>query len=145
MNNVRYTIRVADWIEDGEALRAIRREVFMQEQAVPEELEWDGMDDQALHLLALSTDATPIGTARLLPDGHIGRVAVMKEWRVRGIGRELMVDILRQARRMGREEVELAAQVQALPFYEGLGFVAFGEVFMDAGIPHRSMKRRLTP
>lgn len=141
MSNPAYSIRVADWLADGEALRAIRREVFMEEQAVPEALERDGLDDDALHLLATTDDNTPIGTARLLPDGHIGRVAVVKPWRGRGVGRALMVEILRQAERMGHGEVELAAQIQALPFYEGLGFTAFGEVFMDAGIPHRNMKR----
>lgn len=141
MSETPFAIRVADWVNDGEALQAIRREVFMGEQAVPEALEWDGLDDTALHLLAESADGTPIGTARLLPDGHIGRVAVIRPWRGRGVGRALMAELLRQARRQGHREARLDAQIQALPFYRGLGFTAYGDVFMDAGIPHRHMKR----
>ena len=141
MSDPEFSIRIADWLKDGEALKAIRREVFMEEQSVPEELEWDGLDDTALHLFAVADDGAPIGTARLLPDGHIGRVAVIRPWRGRGVGRALMEEILRLADEAGHAEVKLAAQIQALPFYENLGFTAYGEAFMDAGIPHRNMKR----
>lgn len=137
---VDYTIRPASWQEDREALMAIRECVFMREQSVPAELEWDGEDETALHLLATDNSDRPLGTARMLADGHIGRVAVLSRCRHQGIGRALMLRLLQEARRQGHRRVFLDAQVGALGFYERLGFVAEGDIFMDAGIPHRHMQ-----
>ncbi|QTF93939.1 GNAT family N-acetyltransferase, partial [Halomonas sp. BM-2019] len=95
------------------------------------------------HFLALR-EGVPIGTARLLPDAHIGRVAVLPEARGLGIGVALMRAAIEAARRQGHDAVELAAQTHALAFYENLGFSAYGEVFLDAGIPHRNMRLPLT-
>lgn len=127
-----------NWAELGEAASAIRRAVFIEEQQVPQEDEWDGRDDECRHFLALH-GKTALGTARLLPDGHIGRVAVLREARGLGIGAALMRAAIESARRRGHPRVVLAAQTHALAFYESLGFTAFGESFMDAGIPHRNM------
>jgi predicted GNAT family N-acyltransferase len=139
------TVTIVSW-EDTDAqaaLRAVRGEVFQREQNVPEALEWDGLDAQAAHVLARDSFGHAVACGRLLPDGHIGRVAVLRHWRCKGVGTELMYRLLQLARENGHGEVHLAAQVQALPFYERLGFIAEGEEFMDADIPHRRMRRRL--
>lgn len=138
-----FTIREASWQADNSTLRALRESVFMQEQGVPVELEWDGRDENATHLLAEDELGNPIATARMLADGHIGRVAVLKPWRRRGVGTALMRFCLTLARQQGLSHVHLDAQMDALPFYTRLGFIAEGEVFMDAGIPHRHMQLRL--
>lgn len=117
----------------------IRRAVFIVEQSVPEALEWDDADAGALHALAMAASGVPIGTARLLPDGHIGRVAVLRNWRGRGVGRSLVRAMLEAARTKGLGFVRLDAQVQALDFYRSFGFEAHGDVFDDVGIPHLVM------
>jgi len=123
-------------------LRAVREAVFMREQGVPLELEWDGLDEDCLHVLALDENGYAIGCGRLTPDAHIGRMAVLGVWRGRGVGSALLRALLDEARRRGLHEVALNAQVQALPFYRRFGFVEEGEVFMDAGMPHREMRLR---
>lgn len=132
-------IREGGWAALGAAASEIRRLVFIEEQRVPEEEEWDGLDPDCLHFLALHR-GEPVGTARLLPDGHIGRVAVLSRARGLGAGALLMRAAIDAARRHGHPSVELAAQTHALPFYARLGFEAFGDEFMDAGIPHRNMR-----
>lgn len=138
-----YTIRQVEWEQAEKDLAMLRRQVFIIEQSVPEELEWDGEDETALHLLAEDEMGNPIGTARMLADGHIGRVAVLAPWRGRGVGMTLMLWMLELAREHGHREVFLDAQIDALAFYRKLGFQAEGEVFMDAGIPHRHMRLHL--
>jgi predicted GNAT family N-acyltransferase len=138
-------IREADWQRDGAALRHIRETVFMLEQQVPAALEWDGADEGAHHLLALVA-GEPVGCARLLAEDsalHVGRVAVLKPWRGRGIGNRLMGASLEFARTHGYREAVLDAQESALPFYRKLGFHAEGASFLDAGIPHRHMRRKV--
>ncbi|AVI62767.1 GNAT family N-acetyltransferase [Halomonas sp. GFAJ-1] len=127
-----------DWPTLGEAASAIRCTVFIEEQRVPQEEEWDGRDAECRHFLA-TLNGQPVGTARLLPDGHIGRVAVLPSARGTGIGYQLMEAAIQAAREAGHAKAELSAQLHALAFYERLGFVAYGEIFMDAGIPHRDM------
>jgi len=136
-------IREGSWAELGEIATEIRRVVFIEEQRVPQEEEWDGRDDACVHFLAL-LEGRPVGTARLLPDAHIGRVAVLAEARGLGIGVALMRATIDAARRLDHPIVELAAQTHALPFYERLGFQAFGDEFLEAGIPHRNMRLSLT-
>ncbi|MGM0982386.1 MAG: GNAT family N-acetyltransferase [Pseudomonadota bacterium] len=136
--DVTIEIREGDWAALGEAAGEIRRRVFIEEQQVPREEEWDGRDVDCRHFLALH-DGIPLGTARLLPDAHIGRVAVLVEARGLGIGVALMRAAIEAARRDGHARVELAAQTHALAFYEPLGFLAYGDEFLDAGIPHRNM------
>lgn len=139
---------------DMAAALAVRTRVFVEEQHVPIEEEVDAYDDIAaagvVHVLG-RLDGVPIATARLLletHDGgypHIGRVAVLAEHRGRGYGREVMAALHREARARGFAGVTLAAQMHAVGFYEGLGYVARGPVFLDAGIEHRDMDLRLTP
>lgn len=133
-------IRVADWLKDNAELRRIRETVFIAEQAVPPELEWDAEDASAVHFLALEGDYA-IGTARLLPDGHIGRVSVLKDWRGLKVGDLLMRAVIAAAEQRGLKQQMLSAQVHATPFYERLGFAIVSGEFLDAGIPHVDMVR----
>ncbi len=131
-------IQEGDWDSLGDIASDIRRVVFIDEQQVPQEEEWDGRDPACRHFLA-TLDGKPVGTARLLPDGHIGRVAVLADVRGAGVGGLLMNAAVAAAQRLGHRQVALSAQLHALAFYERLGFVAHGDEFMDAGIPHREM------
>jgi predicted GNAT family N-acyltransferase len=136
-----FAIRVVRWQEGEEALRSVRHTVFVVEQRVPESLEWDDADAVSLHALAVDGNGMPIGCARLLPDGHIGRVAVLAPWRRRGVGAALLARLVDEADARGDARVIVNAQVDAMPFYARYGFVASGEVFEEAGIPHRVMER----
>jgi len=142
-SETRVTVRVGDWSTDRAALQSIRHSVFVIEQDVPVELEWDGLDAQCTHLLAADADGQPVGCARVLSDGHIGRMAVLAPWRGRGVGRRLLQAAIAAAAAAGFEEAQLNAQTHALGFYEREGFIAHGPVFDDAGIAHRTMRRRL--
>ena len=139
----RFAVRVVDWAAGETRLRAVRLAVFVVEQNIPEELEWDAMDAVSIHVLAEDPGGTPIGCARLLPDGHIGRVAVLSDWRGRGVGAALLERLIAVARARGDTRVVLNAQEQAMPFYARFGFVPEGEAFMEADIPHRAMARTL--
>ncbi len=141
MSEVR--VRTARWPEELPAIFALRKAVFVDEQAVDPQLEWDGRDADCTHVLAFAADATPIGTGRLLPDGHIGRMAVLADWRGRGVGRALLDALVAEARRCGMDCVVLNSQVHAEGFYARAGFSASGEPFMEAGIPHRTMRLNL--
>lgn len=132
----------ASWAQDQAQLHAIRREVFVQEQGVPEDLEWDGEDDRAHHWLA-TDNGEPVGTVRMLRDGHIGRMAVRKPYRSKGVGKDLLLRVIRHAKLQNLREVWLNAQLSAVGFYEQFGFVTYGPEFMDAGIAHRSMRLTL--
>jgi predicted GNAT family N-acyltransferase len=135
-----YRIRRADWERDQARLRALREEVFVREQGVPLDLEWDGLDAGCLHVLAESDAGQAIGTGRLLADGHIGRMAVQRGWRRRGVGAAMLEFLLAEARRLGMAEVVLNAQTHALAFYARHGFVPEGPPFLEAGIPHQAMR-----
>lgn len=139
-----FTIRTAAWPGDADTLRAIRREVFVEEQGVAEAIEWDGRDGECVHAIALAdVDGAPIGCGRLLPDGHVGRMAVRAPWRGRGVGGALLAHLVVLARAAGHAKVALNAQTHACEFYARYGFVPAGEVFMEAGIPHQEMIRSL--
>lgn len=131
--------------EDLDTCLALRRVVFIEEQAVPEELERDEYDATALHLLA-TLDGRPVGTARMLlkgATGKIGRVCVLRDLRGQGVGAALIRAAVEELRGRGLTRAKLGSQTHAIPFYEGLGFVAEGPVYDDAGIPHRDMVRVL--
>ena len=138
-----FTLEVTDWATSRNELFDIRREVYIVEQAVPPELEVDEHDPECVHVLARDEGGRPIGTGRLLDDGHVGRVAVVASWRRRGVGAAVVRRLLELARERGMPETVADAQVQAIGFYERLGFRAEGDEFMDAGIPHRRMRLRL--
>jgi len=135
-----FTVREAKWEEAGEQLRAIREHVFIREQGVPEDMEWDGLDAECFHLVAETGLGDAIGTVRLLADGHVGRMAVLKEWRGKGVGSALLLRTIELARDMELRRVVLNAQTSALGFYLKAGFTTLGGEFMDAGIPHYRME-----
>lgn len=138
-----FAVRSADWGRDRAMLKAIRYEVFVVEQRVPEALEWDGIDAQCIHAIAEDANGNAIGCGRLLPDGHIGRMAVRAQWRGRQVGARMLEHLIALARRRGDAKVMLNAQVQAMPFYARFGFVPAGEPFDEAGIPHQAMELAL--
>jgi len=140
--------RVGSWSELREPARRIRTEVFIDEQRVPLELEWDEADETCVHAVVFNRIGQAVGTGRLLPshDGvaKIGRVAVNKVLRGSGVGRRLMRALMDAARARGDKEIVLHAQRTAESFYRGLGFTARGNEFDEAGIPHIEMSRPLT-
>ena len=124
-------------------IRAIRDAVFMQEQGVSPELEFDGLDASAMHVLAV-VDGEYVGTGRMLDDGHIGRIAILRNYRGLGLGAKVVQALVAEATRLGYPRVYLGAQIHAVDFYAKLGFTPYGDEFMDAGIPHLSMEQSLT-
>jgi predicted GNAT family N-acyltransferase len=138
-----FRIGEVSWDEAGARLRAIRRRVFVQEQGVSEALEWDGLDSGCRHALAQSADGEAIGTGRLLPDGHIGRMAVLPAWRRSGVGTALLRELLSMAAGRGDACVVLHAQAYVTQFYRRAGFEVVSPEFMEAGIPHVRMQLRL--
>ena len=138
-----FTVSLVSWHDGEPLLRAIREAVFIREQGVPEELEWDGLDEGCRHALALSLQGEAIGCGRMLANGHIGRIAVLPQWREQRLGTAIMETLLAEARAQGLRRVDVDAQTQAVPFYRSLGFVEQGEEFMDAGLPHIKMTLEL--
>jgi predicted GNAT family N-acyltransferase len=120
----------------------IRFSVFVEEQGVPREIELDGHDPLCLHAVVFE-EGKAVATGRLLPDGHIGRMAVLKAWRGRGIGAAVLDELIKAASKRGHKEVALSAQVHAVPFYRAHGFVPAGEEYLEAGIRHLAMRRAL--
>ncbi len=128
--------------EHQPAIRAVRNTVFIEEQRIDPGLEYDGLDDAAIHVL-LSIDGQWAGTGRMLKDGHIGRIAVRKEFRGLGLGARVVQALVDEAGRQGLKRVYLGAQKYATGFYQKLGFTAYGDEFLDAGIVHISMEKNL--
>ncbi|HEX5477363.1 MAG TPA: GNAT family N-acetyltransferase [Burkholderiales bacterium] len=133
-------IELLSWEAARPHAAPIRFDVFVKEQGVPRDIELDEMDAQSVHALAFEGEAA-VATGRLLPDGHIGRMAVLAAWRGRGLGGLVLRRLLDKARERGDTEVVLSAQVQALGFYRRHGFVEEGAPFMEAGILHQAMRR----
>lgn len=133
----------AGWFEYKDDLQLIRKVVFIDEQDVPKDLEWDGLDEDATHFLALNSAGQKLGCARLLPSGQIGRMAVYKEFRDQGIGLLLLNAAVDNARAKGFDRVFLHAQAYAEEFYRRGGFLPHGELFAEAGIDHIAMEMKL--
>ncbi|MFI1022497.1 GNAT family N-acetyltransferase [Streptomyces olivaceus] len=152
-----YEVRVAEDPADREACFAVRKDVFVAEQQVPEDIEYDVHDAGAVHVLAVREDGVPLGTGRLLHGasaaakngdgdpavGSLGRLAVTAAARGLGVGAALVRAVEDAARARGLTAVDLHAQTHALGFYQRLGYEAYGPEFPDAGIPHRAMRRAL--
>ncbi|MBJ9976525.1 GNAT family N-acetyltransferase [Pseudomonas sp. S75] len=138
MNKIR--VRLADWQRDNADIHRIRSAVFVAEQHVPPELEFDAEDLGAVHFLASEGDYS-VGTARLLSDGTIGRVSVLKDWRGLKVGDALMRAAIEEAQKRNLKQQRLSAQVHATSFYERLGFKVVSEEFLEAGIAHVDMVR----
>lgn len=135
-------VTIANWHLSQSAAKPIRFAVFVAEQHVPVELEWDEMDAVSLHAIARDANGAPIGTGRLLPDGHIGRMAVVSPQRGRGVGSSILAVLMREARQRGDVSVVLHAQRSAENFYRRHGFQPEGEPFIEAGIEHIAMRHR---
>lgn len=135
-------IECANWALHHELLRDIRARVFIEEQSVPKDIEWDGRDEGAEHFLIWVGDEA-VGCGRRLPDGKVGRMAVLPSWRGRGLGQLLLAAIVEQAVAAGLPELHLHAQLHAAGFYRQAGFHEHGEAFYEAGIPHIAMSMTL--
>ena len=138
-----FEIHQVDWETHRESLYAIRHEVFVVGQNVPEEAEVDGADPDCFHFLALDSLGKPIGTARVMNDGHIGRVAVLKPCRGKGVGRALMLASIQGVSDLGLPHALLSSQISAVEFYQKLGFECFGDEFQECGISHIAMRKCL--
>lgn len=132
-------IKTADFNNHFSEIEKIRTVVFIKEQNVPVELEWDEFDNDSTHIIAYY-DNKPVGTARLLNDGHIGRMAVLKPYRNRNIGQNMLKYLIEIAQKKSINKIELSAQEHAVEFYKKYGFSVTGNVYLDAGIPHYNMK-----
>ena len=138
-----YRIELMDWERAQTIAGPIRFAIFVGEQNVPSGIELDDKDAECMHAVAYDEAGKAIGTGRLLPDGHIGRMAVVKEWRRQGVGDEILDALVEEARKRGHKEVAVAAQLQAAEFYRSHGFVADGKVYTEAGILHENMRKAL--
>jgi predicted GNAT family N-acyltransferase len=143
MNQPSIAIAVGDWARLRDDASAVRHEVFVIEQQVPPEIEMDEFDAVCVHAVAYDENGQVLGTGRLLPDGHIGRMAVHRRARGKGVGARLLQALVEAGHAKGHRKLILNAQTHARGFYEGQGFVVEGEVFMEAGIPHVVMARAL--
>ena len=143
-----WQIRITKWstLDDQKIMKTIRKTVFIVEQAVPEELEWDDLDALCQHCLVTTAEEKPVATARLhtaKSTAHIGRMAVLKPYRQKGVGTLMLKTLMEQARKNNVEKIVLNAQTVAIPFYQKTGFVVIGDEFDDAGIPHYKMTMTL--
>lgn len=140
---MKFKLSCSNWETQRVDARAVRFDVFVVEQNIPVELEWDDLDPLCRHVVAYDEAGQAVGTGRLLPDGHIGRMAVRKSARSAGIGGAMMELLLQEAKRRGDHAVRLNAQIHAEHFYARYGFLRDGGVFKEAGIPHVSMRCEL--
>ncbi|MDR3388877.1 MAG: GNAT family N-acetyltransferase [Rudaea sp.] len=142
-----FIVEIADWANDADrdACRAVREQVFIAEQQIPPDEEWDALDASSRHVLARDTQGNPVGTGRLTPTAMIGRMAVIADWRGRQVGLAMLGTLIQQARARAFPAVEMHAQTYAVPFYEKAGFVRYGEEFSECGIKHVHMRLELAP
>ena len=137
-----YFVMIVSWSDAGVMLSDVRTTVFVDEQSVPVAIERDGLDPECTHVLARDLDGQPIGAGRLMPDGRIGRMAVLRKWRGSGVGGAMLGELMAEAKRRGMPEVYLHSQSHAKAFYERHGFTVEGEEYMEAGIPHIAMRAK---
>jgi predicted GNAT family N-acyltransferase len=135
-------LRVGDWPTLGEHAGQVRKAVFVVEQGIPIELEWDEWDERSLHAV-LYREGVPVATGRLLPDAHIGRMAVLPAFRRLGLGARILERLVAVAAARGDAAIVLSAQSHVCGFYAAYGFVAEGDEYLDVGIPHLTMRRSL--
>lgn len=137
-----FSIKLVTWQNAASQIKPIRETVFIDEQHVPVDLEWDDLDQDACHVLVCLGDEG-IGTARLLNDGHIGRMSVLPDYRGMGLGSKMLTLLIDKARELALDIVVLSAQLHAIPFYQTHGFHVVSDSYMDAGIVHKDMERQL--
>ena len=138
-----FRVRIVDWSEERGRLLGVRTGVFVVEQGVPVEIEQDGRDAECAHVLALDANGEAVGAGRLMPDGRIGRMAVLAGWRGSGVGGAMLRALMDEARRRGHRETYLHSQSHARAFYERHGYSVEGEEYLEAGIPHVGMRAQL--
>ncbi|MEZ2720781.1 GNAT family N-acetyltransferase [Paenalcaligenes hominis] len=131
---------VGAWSDLKQDATAVRFEVFVQEQNVPAEIELDEFDPFCIHAVVYGSLGEPVATGRLLPNAHIGRMAVKASYRGQGLGGQVLMTLMQEAKKRGDSTVFLSAQLQALGFYKTFGFQPFGEIYQDANIDHRMMR-----
>ena len=140
VNNLK--IEIVKWTDEYASLSMIREKVFIEEQKVDPQLEWDGLDDSAIHFLALRAKKA-VGCARaLVIENHmqLGRMAVLKEYRGEGIGRALIEKAMTSAKLNQLMAIDISAQCHAIDFYQKFGFEVMSDIYIDAEIAHRDMK-----
>jgi len=137
-----FTVSIVSWSDRQAELTSVRRAVFIEEQNVPESIELDDRDPHCRHVLACDKSGTPVGTARIDANGKIGRMAVLREYRGLGVGREMLRVMIDYGRANGMTDFHLSSQVSAVGFYEKMGFEAYGGEFEEAGIEHINMRLR---
>jgi len=140
---INFHVDQTSWDANRKELIDIRTKVFINEQLVPPDLEWDGYDKDCWHVIAKTDSGQSVGTARMLYDGHIGRMAVLPNFRKQGVGSALLKSLENIARVQGITTVFLYAQTSAVDFYKKHGYTTTSEEFMDAGIPHITMEKKL--
>lgn len=138
-----FTVSLVGWHDGEPLLKSVRKAVFVREQGVPATSEWDGLDKSCRHALALSLQGDAIGCGRMLPDGHIGHIAVLPQWRKQKVGTAIMEALLDYARAHAYPQVSVDVPSHYAPFYRSIGFVELGEAFMIAGLPHTRMLLKL--
>ena len=140
LDKAQIRVQLGSWQALQPLAAPIRLEVFVHEQNVPLEEELDIADNECIHAVAFNPQGVAIGTGRLLPDGHIGRMSVLQPYRGYGVGGLILLELIKEARVKGFKEVVLSAQMHALSFYQQFGFVEEGEDYLDANIPHKTMR-----
>ena len=138
-----FTVSLIGWHDGEPLLKPIREAVFIHEQGVPAALEWDGLDESCRHALALSLQGDAIGCGRMLPDGHIGHIAVLPQWRKQKVGTAIVEALLDYARTHDYPQISVDVPPHYVPFYRNIGFVEQGKAPMDAGLPHIKMLLKL--
>lgn len=138
--NASFYIKEVSWASHESALREIREQVFIVEQAVPLAVEWDAEDSQALHLLAFDKDDRAIACTRILHTGRIGRMGVLKAWRGEGVGLALLNHAILVLKKAHHRQINLSAQTHAIAFYEKAGFKVVSDAYIDVNIWHVDMQ-----
>jgi predicted GNAT family N-acyltransferase len=138
-----FRIELKSWEEARTTAGPIRHTIFFEEKNPPPGIELDELDPQCVHALAFDESGSAVGTGRLLPDGQIGRLAVLKDWRRRGVGAALVAALVEEARKRKYAEVTISAPLQSAEFYRGLGFTGEGKVVKEAGVLQQKMRKAL--
>ena len=140
-----FVIAIVNWSDKQAELTSVRRAVFIEEQKVPESIDFDGSDPDFIHVLATNKNGLPVGTARINRKGRIGRMAVLKNYRRQGIGRKMIHVLMDYGRKNAITNFHVSSQITAVEFYEKMGFEPTGEEFLEAGIKHINMKLKNPP
>jgi predicted GNAT family N-acyltransferase len=138
-----FSVSLVCWHDGEPLLKSVREAVFIRDQGIPPELEWDGLDEQCRHALVLSSQGEAIGCGRMLANGHIGRIAVLPKWRKQKVGTAIVEALLDYACGHDYPQVDVDAQTYAVPFYRSFEFVEEGGIFQDAGLPHIKMRLQI--